>query len=148
MAIKERVNDDIKNAMRARDSKKLGVLRLISSAFKQIEVDERRVVEDDVEIIAILDKLLKQRKESIAQFTTAKRDDLVAQEQYEIDIIVQYMPEPLSEADILAIVVETISELSASNIADIGKVMAKLKPILQGKADLSKVSLLVKSKLS
>lgn len=146
--IKERIQDNIKDAMRQRDSKKLNILRQITAAIKQIEVDERISVDSDDQILVILDKLLKQRKESIAQFEIAKRDDLIAQEQYEVDIIRDYLPEPLSDNDIQELVIKAIVELQAEKISDMGKVMAYLKPMLQGRADISIVSLLVKSKLS
>lgn len=147
MSIQTRLTNDLKDAMRSRDQKKLGTLRLITAAIKQIEVDERIVV-DETRMLVILDKLAKQRKESIAMFQTANRDDLVAQEEYELAIINQYLPEPLSEADISDLVQQAIVELNATGINDMGKVMAKLKPLLQGRADISKVSLLIKSRLT
>lgn len=146
--IKERLQADIKDAMRQRESQKLNVLRLVTAAIKQIEVDQRILVDTDEQIIVILDKMLKQRKESIAQFELAKRDDLIAQEQYEIDLISPYMPMPLSDEAIQDMVSQAMTELNAEKISDMGRVMAQLKPLLQGRADLSKVSLLVKSKLS
>lgn len=134
--------------MRARDQKKLGTLRLITAAIKQIEVDERIVLEDDDRVLTILNKLVKQRKESISQFQTAGREDLVAQEQYELDIISHYLPEPLSEDEINTLIQQTMTALNAEKISDMGKVMAELKPLLQGRADMSKVSALIKAKLS
>ncbi len=148
MTIKDSILNDIKDTMRAKDSKKLGVLRLISAAIKQIEVDERIPVEDDVQLLVILEKLLKQRKESITQFQLAKRDDLIAQEQFEIDIISPYLPEPLSDAEIDALIQTTMESLQAGKMSDMGKVIAELKPKLLGRADMSKVSALVKAKLS
>lgn len=148
MTIKELITNDLKDAMRARDQKKLGTLRLITAAIKQIEVDERIVVEDDDRVLTILNKLVKQRKESIAQFQTAGREDLVAQEQYELDIISHYLPEPLSEDEINTLIQQTMTALNAEKISDMGKVMAELKPLLQGRADMSKVSALIKAKLS
>ena len=134
--------------MRARDQKKLGTLRLITAAIKQIEVDERIVVEDDERILTIMNKLVKQRKESITQFQTAGRDDLVAQEEYELEIISHYLPEPLSDDEINTLIQQTMTTLNAEKISDMGKVMAELKPLLQGRADMSKVSALIKAKLS
>lgn len=134
--------------MRARDQKKLGTLRLITAAIKQIEVDERIVVEDDERILVILDKLRKQRKESIAQFETAGRDDLVAQEQYEIEIVSHYLPEPLSDDEINTLIQQAMTTLNADKVSDMGKIMAQLKPLLQGRADMSKVSALIKTKLN
>lgn len=147
MTIKDRITNDLKDAMRARDQKKLGTLRLITAAIKQIEIDERIVVENDERILVILDKMMKQRKESIAQFQAAGRDDLVAQEQYEIEIVSHYLPEPLSDDEINALIQEAMTALNAEKISDMGKVMAHLKPLLQGRADMSKVSLLIKAKL-
>ncbi len=147
MTIKDQINSDLKDAMRARDQHKLDALRLITAAIKQIEVDERIDV-DEARMLDILVKLAKQRNESITQFKTANRDDLVQQEQFELDIIHQYMPEPLTEAEILQLIETTLSELNASKISDMGSVMAQLKPLMQGRADMSRVSALIKSKLS
>jgi uncharacterized protein YqeY len=147
MTIKDRINNDLKDAMRARDSKKLGTLRLITAAIKQIEVDERVTVEDE-RLLVILDKLAKQRKESISQFQAAKRDDLVAQEEYELDVITHYLPEPLTESEISSLIQQTMTDLGAIKMSDMGKVMAQLKPLLQGRADMAKVSSLIKAKLS
>lgn len=147
MSLKDRLNQDLKETMRARDSKKLGTLRLVTAAIKQIEVDERIEV-DDARLLVILDKLVKQRKESIAQFQAANRDDLVAQEAYELEIISHYLPEPLSDAEITQLVEQTIQASGATKISDMGNVMAQLKPQLQGRADMAKVSALIKSKLS
>lgn len=147
MTIKDRISNDLKDAMRARDQKKLNTLRLVTAAVKQIEVDERIVV-DEERMLVILDKLAKQRKESIAQFQSAGRDDLVAQEQYELEIIGHYMPTPLSEAEIDALVAKAFADSGAEKMSDMGKVMALLKPQLQGRADMSKVSALIKAKLS
>ncbi|KTD65928.1 GatB/YqeY domain-containing protein [Legionella spiritensis] len=147
MTIKDRISHDLKEAMRARDKKKLETLRLITAAVKQVEVDERITV-DDARMLVILDKLAKQRKESITQFSAAERQDLVEQEQFELDIISLYLPEPLSEADIENMVSAAILEHGAEKISDMGKVMAHLKPQLQGRADMSKVSALIKARLS
>lgn len=147
MTIKEQLNADLISAMRAQDKKSLGALRLITAAIKQIEVDERIEV-DEMRLLAILDKLAKQRKESISQFTTAGRDDLVAQEEFELRLINQYLPEPLSDAELTNIVEQTLHELGAEKISDMGKVMAQLKPLLQGRADMGKVSAMLKNKLS
>ena len=147
MTIKEQINSDLKDAMRARNQHKLNALRLITAAIKQIEVDERIDV-DEARMLDILVKLAKQRNESISQFTTAKRDDLVQQEQFELDIINQYMPEPLTETEILQLVEKALTDLNASKISDMGAVMAQLKPLMQGRADMSRISALIKSKLS
>lgn len=147
MTIKDSISNDLKDAMRAREKQKLDTLRLITAAVKQVEVDERIVV-DDERMLIILDKLAKQRKESITQFEAAGRDDLVAQEQYELGIIGHYLPEPLSDKEVEALVAQAFTESGAAKMSDMGKVMAILKPQLQGRADMSKVSLLIKAKLS
>ena len=147
MSIKSTLSDDLKQAMRARDKAKLGALRLIMAAIKQIEVDERIEV-DDERMLLVLDKLAKQRKESITQFKAANRHDLVQQEEFELALIAQYLPLPLSDAEVEHQVNEAMTSLAAQTIADMGKVMAHLKPRLQGRADMSKVSALLKTKLS
>lgn len=147
MSIKDRITSDVKDAMRARDQKKLSTLRLITAAVKQKEVDERIEVDDAI-LLVILDKLAKQRKESIAQFQAAKRDDLVAQEEYELGIINTYLPEPLSDIAINELIGEAMTSLAATKVSDMGKVMNYLKPLLQGRADMSQVSALIKAKLS
>ncbi|WED43391.1 GatB/YqeY domain-containing protein [Legionella cardiaca] len=147
MTIKDRISNDIKDAMRARDKMKLDTLRLITAAVKQVEVDERIDV-DEERMLVILDKLAKQRKESIAQFQAAGRDDLVAQEQFELDLISHYLPEPLSQEQVEALIGKAIAEVGAEKMSDMGKVMALLKPQLQGRADMTKVSALIKAKLS
>jgi len=147
MTIIDRLHNDLKDAMRAQDKKKLGTLRLITAAIKQIEVDERIEV-DETRMLVILDKMVKQRKESITQFQAASRDDLVAQEEYELTVINQYLPEPLSEEEIQQMVTRAISDTGADKMSDMGKVMAQLKPLMQGRADMSKISALIKAKLS
>lgn len=147
MTIKDRISNDLKDAMRARDKKTLDTLRLVTAAVKQVEVDERIEV-DEERMLVILDKLRKQRNESIAQFEAAGREDLVAQEQFELSVIGRYLPEPLSEAEIEALLSSAIAEVGATKIADMGKVMAILKPQLQGRADMSRVSALIKARLS
>lgn len=146
MSLKDRINSDLKDAMRARDKQTLDALRLIMAALKQVEVDER-VNLDDERITVILDKLAKQRKESISQFEKANRDDLVAKEEFELQLICKYLPEPLGEEEILKLVEEAISSTGATEMRDMGKVMAQLKPSLQGRADMGKVSSIIKSKL-
>ena len=146
MTLKDRIQTDIKDAMRAQDKKKIGTLRLITAAVKQIEVDERIDV-DDQRLLAVLDKMVKQRNESIQQFQTASRHDLVQQEQYELGIIQQYLPTPLTESEILMLVAQAIDATQAEKMSDMGKVMNHLKPLLQGRADMSKVSALIKERL-
>ncbi len=147
MSVKEQINNDLKDAMRARDKKKLDALRLITAAIKQIEVDERIEI-DDARMLVILDKLAKQRNESITQFKAAERHDLVEQEQFELGIITHYMPEPLSDAEISAMIEQAVAAVNAEKMSDMGKVMAELKPLMQGRADMSKVSALIKAKLT
>lgn len=147
MTIKDRISNDVKDAMRARDKKRLETLRLVTAAVKQVEVDERIAV-DEERMLVILDKLAKQRKESISQYQAAGRVDLVAQEQFELDLIGQYMPEPLSDAEIDTLISQALTDHSATKISDMGKVMAQLKPQMQGRADMSKISAMIKAKLS
>ena len=145
--IKQQLSDDIKNAMRAKDQKTLNALRLISAAFKQIEVDERIEI-DDVRALAILDKLVKQRRESIQQFQNANRHELVEQENFELEIIQNYLPTPLSPDEINTMIDDAIKLHEASKISDMGRVMNALKPVMQGRADMSEVSRIIKSKLT
>ncbi len=147
MSIKEQINHDLKNAMRAQDKQTLSALRLITAAIKQVEVDERIEV-DEARMLVILDKLAKQRTESITQFKAASRDDLVQQEQFELNILKKYLPEPLSDAEISELVVQAIEAVEAVKMSDMGKVMAYLKPQMQGRADMGKVSALIKAKLA
>ncbi len=145
--LKQRLNDDVKVAMRAKDKTRLGVLRLITAAIKQREVDER-IELDDTGITAILDKMAKQRRESIEQYEKAARQDLADQEKFELEIITSYLPEPLTEAEIQQMIENVITNTGASEMKDMGKVMAALKPELQGRADMAQVSSLIKQRLS
>jgi uncharacterized protein YqeY len=147
MTLKDQIINDLKDAMRARDTKKLGALRLISAAIKQIEVDERIEI-DDTRMLIILDKLAKQRNESISQFSAAGRDELVAQEEFELALINQYLPEPLSDDEVKGFVEKAMVTVGAEKMSDMGKVMAELKPLLQGRADMSKVSAMIKAQLN
>ena len=146
MSIKVSINADLKKAMLARDKRTVGALRLITSAIKQIEIDER-IELDDARILAVLDKLAKQRQESISQYQAANRPDLEEQEVFELSLIKHYLPEPLSQEAIDALVVEAFAETGASSMRDMGKVIAYLKPQLQGRADMGPVSALIKAKL-
>jgi uncharacterized protein YqeY len=147
MALREQLNDDIKNAMRARDSERLNALRLLSAAAKQREVDER-ITLDDAALIAIVEKEIKKRRESIAQYEKGQRQDLADKEKFEISVIEAYLPKQLSQAEIDAIVAEALASTGAKSPADMGKVMGVLKPKLAGKADMGKVSAMVKAKLA
>ncbi len=147
MSLKARIQDDMKSAMKAGDKARLGVIRLILAAIKQREVDER-IELDDEQVLAVLDKMVKQRRDSIAQYTEAGRDELAAAEQAEMAIIQDYLPEALTEAELAAIVEQAIAETGASSMRDMGKVMGKVKPQVQGRADMGQVSALVKQKLA
>jgi uncharacterized protein YqeY len=147
MALREQLNDDIKNAMRARDSERLNALRLLSAAAKQREVDER-ITLDDAALIAIVEKEIKKRRESIAQYEKGQRQDLADKEKFEISVIEAYLPKQLSPTEVDAIVAEALASTGAKSPADMGKVMGVLKPKLAGKADMGKVSAMVKAKLA
>ena len=147
MTMKDHILNDLKDAMRARDKKKLDALRLISAAIKQIEVDERIEI-DDARMLVILDKLAKQRNESITQFSAAGRNELVAQEEFELALISQYLPEPLSDLEVTTFVENALIAVGAEKMSDMGKVMAELKPQLQGRADMAKVSAMIKARLN
>lgn len=144
---RQRVLDDIKTAMKAGDKPRLATLRLVSAAIKQKEVDER-IELDETAMIIVLDKLLKQRRESITQFSAAGRDDLVAQEQAEATIIQTYLPAALGEDEIASIISAAIGETGATSVKDMGKVMARIKPQLQGRADMSSVSKTIRNLLN
>ena len=147
MTLKDQIINDLKDAMRARDKKKLDALRLVSAAIKQIEVDERIEI-DDARMLIILDKLAKQRNESITQFRAAGRDELAAQEEFELALIRHYMPEPLSQDEVKQMIDQAVITVDAKKMSDMGKVMAELKPQLQGRADMSIVSAMIKARLN
>ena len=145
--LKKQIQDAVITAMKAGEKQRLAVIRLMTSSMKQIEVDER-IELDDARIIAILDKMVKQRRESISQFKKAERDDLIKQETFEIDIIQEFLPQALSEEEVDEIVSQAISQTSASSIKDMGKVMGLVRPQIIGRADMGKVSGRIKSLLS
>ena len=145
--LKQRIQEDVKAAMRAREKQRLGALRLVTAAIKQLEVDSRSEL-DDQGVITALEKMLKQRRDSLAQYESAGRADLADQERFEIDIIESYMPERLSETELAAIVDAAIAESGAESMRDMGKVMGLLKSRVQGRADLGAVSASVKARLS
>ena len=145
--LKNRIADDVKTAMRARDRERLATLRLVTAAIKQREVDERTEM-SDADVLAVLDKMLKQRRDSITQFEAAGRDDLVAKEVFEVGIIETYMPAALDDDAIDAAIVAAIDESGAAGIRDMGKVMGLLKSRLQGRADLGAVSGRVRERLA
>ena len=147
MSLKEQITEDMKNAMRAKDTGRLGTIRLLLAAMKQKEVDER-VELDDAAVIAIVEKLIKQRKDSISQFQAANRDDLVAIENAELVVLQAYMPAQMSEAEVAAVVAKVVAEVGATGPQDMGKVMGVVKPQLAGKADMGVVSAQVKAALT
>jgi uncharacterized protein YqeY len=147
MSLKTRINDDVKAAMRAGDAQRRDALRLLLAAVKQREVDERKDL-GDPDVVAVIERMIKQRRESIAQFEKGGRQDLAQNERFEADLLQGYMPQALSDAEIAAAVAEAISAAGAKSPADMGKVMGALKGKLAGRADMSKVSALVKSKLA
>ena len=147
MSLKERITDDMKTAMRAKDAERLGTIRLLLSALKQKEVDER-IELDDVAVVAIVDKLIKQRKDSIAAFEQAARQDLVDKEKAELTVLSAYLPERLSAQELSDAVQAIVKELGASGPGDMGKVMGAVKTRLAGKADMGAVSAAVKAALA
>jgi uncharacterized protein YqeY len=147
MSLKDQITDDMKTAMRARETERLGTIRLLLAAIKQREVDER-VTLDDTAITAVIDKMIKQRKDSISQFQTAGRDDLVAKEQAELVVLAAYMPEQMSDEAINAEIQAAVAATGAAGPQDMGKVMGVLKPKLAGRADMTAVSGLVKAALA
>jgi uncharacterized protein YqeY len=147
MTLKARINDDVKTAMRGGDARRRDALRLLLSALKQREVDERKELAD-ADVVAVMEKMIKQRRESIVQFEKGGRQDLAQNEQFEVEIFQAYMPQALSGAEIEAAVAEAIATAGAKAPSDMGKVMGVLKGKLAGRADMSKVSGLVKAKLA
>ena len=146
MSLKARIQDDVKNAMRAHERERLAVLRLVTAAIKQKEVDER-IELDDAQVLAVLDKMVKQRRESLEQYRAAGRDDLADQEAFELELIQTYLPEPLGEEELAALISEAIDGVGASSIKDMGAVMNALRARVQGRADMKAVSQAVKNQL-
>lgn len=147
MSLKQQIAEDMKDAMRKGEAKRRDAIRLLQAAIKQREVDER-IMLDDAAIIAVIEKMLKQRRDSIAQYESANRHDLADAEKYEVGVLQAYMPQPLSESEVDAAVSDAIESVGANGQQDIGRVMAVLKAELSGRADMGKVSSLVKMKLS
>jgi uncharacterized protein YqeY len=145
--LKSRIQEDVKDAMRARDRERLGALRLITAGIKQKEVDERIILDDNA-VISVLEKMIKQRRDSHRQYQEAGREELAAQEAFEIEILQGYMPAALSEPEISELVDAAVVETGASSMKDMGKIMGVLKPKLQGRADMGAVSAQVKARLS
>jgi len=147
MSLKSRIQDDVKSAMRAHEREQLAVLRLVTAAIKQIEVDQRIELNDE-QVLAVLDKMVKQRRESLEQYEKACREDLAAQERFELDLIQGYLPDPLGEAELAALIQSTVAKVGAETIRDMGSVMNALRPQVQGRADMKAVSQAVKNQLT
>ena len=145
--IKLRISEDVKSAMKARDKVRLAALRLMMAEFKRVEVDERVEI-DDPRALEILDRMSKQRRDSLSQYKDAGRDDLVDQEQFELDVIAEYLPAQLSDGELGELIAAVIAETGAEGMADMGKVMGQLKPKVQGRADMGKISGQVKAALT
>ncbi len=146
MSLKNQITEDMKNAMRAKDTAKLGAIRLLQAAIKQREVDER-IELDDAAVVSVIEKMLKQRRDSIAAYEGAGRNDLADVEKFEVNVLQAYMPQQLSEAEIAAIIEKVIADTGAAGAKDMGKVVGVVKPLVAGRADMGKVSGLIKAKL-
>jgi len=146
-SLTQRITEDIRTAMRAKDKARLGVLRLISAAIKQREVDER-ITLDEAQVIAVLDKMAKQRRESLDQYRSAGREDLAQQEEFELNVLRDYLPQPLSESELEQLIDSAVQSTGASSIKDMGQVMGVLRPQVQGRADMSAVSARIKARLN
>jgi uncharacterized protein YqeY len=147
MSLKQQITEDMKAAMRAKETARLGAIRLLLAAMKQREVDER-IELTDTDVVSIIEKMLKQRRDSISQFEAAGRQDLVDIEKFEVEVLQTYMPQQLSEAEVNAAIAEAIAATGAAGPQDMGKVMGVIKPKLAGRADMGKVSGLIKAQLS
>ncbi|MDH5325575.1 MAG: GatB/YqeY domain-containing protein [Gammaproteobacteria bacterium] len=145
--LKQQLTDDMKAAMKAKEKQRLGVLRLALAALKQVEVDERKEL-TDTDVLAVLDKMIKQRRDSISQYEAANRQDLADQEKYEVDVLQGYLPAAMDENELEAVIKEIIAATGAASMQDMGKVMNELRPKVQGRADMGMVSQKVKSLLS
>lgn len=145
-SLKQRIDEEIKAAMRAKDKDRLGTLRLVSAAIKQREVDER-ITLDDTQVLAVLDKMIKQRRDSVEQYRKGGREELAQREEFEIKVIQEFMPAALSDAELDALVAEAVAASGAASIKDMGKVMALLRPKVQGRADMGAVSARIKARL-
>lgn len=146
MSLKAQISEDMKTAMRAKDSVRLGAIRLLQAAIKQREVDER-IELDDSNVIAVIEKMLKQRRDSIAAYESANRHDLADVEKFEVTVLQTYLPQQLTEDEIKAILEKVVVDSGAAGIKDMGKVMAEIKPLVAGRADMGKISSLIKTRL-
>ena len=147
MSLKLKITEDMKTAMRAKDSARLGAIRLLQAAIKQREVDER-IELSDADVITAIEKMLKQRRDSIAAYESANRTDLADVEKYEVSVLQEYLPQQLTEAEILSILDQVVADTGAVGVKDMGKVMAVIKPLVAGKADMGKISGLIKTRLA
>lgn len=145
--LKQRIDEDVKSAMRAKDKERLSALRLCMAAIKQREVDER-ITLDDTQVLAVLDKMIKQRRDSVQQYESAGRTDLVAKESFEISVLSEYLPPALNEQQLDTLITEALAQTGATSAKDMGKVMAALKPQVQGRADMNAVGTRVKQRLA
>jgi uncharacterized protein YqeY len=146
MSLKAQITEDMKSAMRAKDSARLNAIRLLQAAMKQREVDER-IELDDTQVIEVIEKMLKQRRDSISQYEAANRQDLADAEKFEVGVLTTYLPQPLSDEEVAALLDAAIAETGAADVKDMGKVMAVVKPKIVGRADVAKVSGLIKARL-
>jgi uncharacterized protein YqeY len=147
MSLKLQITEDMKTAMRAKDSARLGAIRLLQAAIKQREVDERIELSDS-DVISAIEKMLKQRRDSIAAYESANRTDLADVEKYEVSVLQEYLPQQLTEAEILSILEQVVADTGATGVKDMGKVMAAIRPLVAGKADMGKISGLIKTRLA
>ena len=147
MSLKEQITEDMKTAMRAKETARLGTIRLLLAAMKQREVDER-IELTDADVIGVIEKMLKQRRDSIAAYESAKRTDLADIEKFEVSVLQTYLPKQLSEDEIKAILDKVVVDTGAASMQDMGKVMAAIKPLVAGKADMGKISGLIKARLA
>jgi uncharacterized protein YqeY len=146
VSLKARISEDMKNAMRAKDSARLGAIRLLQSAIKQREVDER-IELDDMQVVEAIEKMLKQRRDSISQYEAANRHDLADVEKFEVGVLQEYLPQALTDEEVDVILTQVITETGAVGIKDMSKVMAGIKPLVVGRADMAKISGLIKTRL-
>ncbi len=147
MSLKVRISDDMKAAMKARESERLATIRLLMAAMKQKEVDER-IELDDAAIITVIDKMLKQRRDSVTQYEAAGRQDLADKEKFEMDVLTGYLPEPLTDAELDAMIADAIAATGAASMQDMGKVMGVVRPLMAGRADMAAVSTRIKAALN
>lgn len=147
MSLKAQITEDMKAAMRAKDVPRLGAIRLLQAAIKQREVDER-IELNDIQVVEAIEKMLKQRRDSISQYEAANRHDLADAEKFEVGVLQTYLPQPLTEAEIAALLDQVLSDSGANGIKDMSKVMAALKPLVLGRADMGSISGLIKARLS